>query len=102
MRALLLSLTLLAGSALAGCYSTGDLGPQPFRCSKDHPECPEGYACVAPATTSPGKPSACNSSGRDATCLCAIPCKSNDDCSITSSAICCSKTAVCDYQNLCR
>jgi hypothetical protein len=31
--------------ALAGCYNPGDLGANPFYCSNDYPDCPDGYVC---------------------------------------------------------
>ena len=58
----------------ASCYSTGDLGPEPFLCSKDMPQCPDGYDCDLT-----NKSTHCVSSGK---CVCIKICTDSTQCAV--------------------
>jgi|SRR5579883_3352867 len=81
MRArLLLPLALL----LASCSQIGDLGPQPFSCTKTAPDCPDNYACD-PQTNAceypcPGGSACPDGLTCDKSGFCIVPYMTNDDC----------------------
>jgi hypothetical protein len=47
------------GAAILGCYAPGDLGPTPYRCYADHPECPDGYECQLTSAPNPKNMNKC-------------------------------------------
>ena len=67
--------------ATAGCYASGDLGEEPFYCSKDNPECPDGYDCdlslKSKNSSSPGKAVCVRSCANGETCNAGFHCDQN-------------------------
>lgn len=85
----------LGGLFSAGCYSTGDLGSQPYYCSPELPDCPDNYQCDLT-----------NSSGlckNTAKCVCLKTCATNDDCNFTDvlqgNGTCIAASSLCKPQN---
>jgi len=98
MRNALLSFLAAAALAVTGCYNTGDLTGTPFQCTGDATDCPDNYTCLYVDSTK-AMATACGStmSGGPQTCICAIPCSTDDDCHVvsTSSAGCNKVQGIC-------
>jgi len=89
MRNALLSFLAATALAVTGCYNTGDLTGQPFQCTGDATDCPDSYQCYFVDATMPkAMATTCGTtvSGGPQTCICAIPCATDDDCHVVSAS----------------